>query len=59
MTPREVQEWIVRVAGPGVGICIASYLILSRARLEAYDITLIAMFLGLRWVGRGPSGPGS
>ena len=59
MTPRQINEWLVRVAGPVVGILIASYLILTRAKLEAYDITLIVMFLGLRWVGRGPSEPGS
>lgn len=54
-----MNEWIVRVVGPVCGIGLAGWLILTRAKLEAYDITLIVMFLGLRWVGRGPSGPGS
>lgn len=59
MTPRRVNEWIVRVGGPVIGILLASYLVLTRTKIEAYDVTIVVMFLGLRWVGRGPSEPGS
>lgn len=47
---------MVLVASPAAGIAWASWLVVSRTRIEPLDVTLIVTLIGARFVGRPPEG---
>lgn len=52
--PRDVYDWLAYAVAPAAGIAWGSWLILTRARTEPLDVTIIVTLVGLRLVGRPP-----